>query len=166
MNTGIGALREFRRNAVGFGASEPARPRVPALFTMCSDAWRASWLVSSCAPAGILQVPDVDQPALAAIDRVAAMGAKALVVCGHAACSLARARGEGGPARFVEGVRRLYESEPIGARFRSGELALHALWFDEDEGDVFLHEPRAGRLVLLGDEDLERWLASLGRLAS
>ncbi len=162
MHIGIGALREFRRNAVGFGASEPLRPRVPALFTMCSDAWRASWLVSSCAPAGILQVPEVDRPAIAAIDRAAARGVRALVVCGHAACTLTRERGENDRARFIEGVRRLYEAEPIGARLRSGELALHALWFDEDEGDVFLHETRGDRFVLLGDEDLERWLASLG----
>lgn len=175
MDATFEALRDYRRGALAFGQRDS---RVPALFVVCSDAWRASWLVSSCAPTGVLQLPGaslttaaglLDDAALAAVDHAVAAGARALVLCGHTCCraaSTVNGDDASARARFLVTARRLFEIEPLGARLRSGELTLHVLWLDEDEGDVFLNEPRSERFVLLGDADLATWLASLPHASS
>lgn len=164
------AIHAFRRQAIGL-EQRPPRRALRALFVGCSECAAASALLASLDPDqtllnhGGVVVTSGRLDAAASATLAYAIGvrdARHVVLVGHSLCSYpqwsgsAAHVGRAGSRAHLAGQARAVKS------LLAPKVALHALWIDEDDGDLFeLVDPDAPRFDLMSDLDLSRLLARL-----
>jgi carbonic anhydrase len=173
------ALRSYRLRA-GDPASGRRAAR-SALFVICSEDASATAFATAVDPALILQnfgatlPPPGGAPCGASTTITYALLQERvghIVLCGHAACRFHAPDAELGPQiedrRFTPAQRAsqsslLLQADRAWAHARALErpARLHALWFDEEEGDVYAYRPDERRFELFDDLDVERLLVDL-----
>jgi carbonic anhydrase len=170
MSTPLAILREYRRRA--FVGASAARDPLPALFVLCAECVPAAAFAAAADPAMVLQnfggalPPSADRSSAdQATVHQALTRARVghVVLCGHARCNAVHAPPGERPSRRASQDHLLLQRERAAAMARALEVGvrIHALWFDEDEGDVYAYRPEERRFTLLSDLDVERLLADL-----
>lgn len=178
MRPALTALRAYRLRAAD-GRPCDARTPVSALFVVCSEHASANAFVAAVEPALVLQNLGARVPP----GRVEGSGDVAtmeyalqllqvrhVVVVGHAGCGAGREDPEVrlhdprfAPDALASQASLLLQASRARAHARASDrrVQVHALWFDEDEGDVYAYRPEERRFALLSDLDAERLLDEL-----
>jgi carbonic anhydrase len=172
----LAALRAYRTRAAESRSRDAAAP-VSALFVICSEHASANALVAAVEPALVLQNLGARVPAERSGDsgdfvtvEVAfeLVGVRHVVVVGHSGCCI-RPEVPGDdrehlhddrftPEKRASQASLLLQVARVQAHARAADrrVQVHALWFDEEEGDVYAYRPDAHRFALFSDLDAER----------
>jgi len=157
------ALRTYRRRSVTDLHDETSN----VMFVLCSENHAAAAVVAACEPAIVLQTfggarDPADASTRATFEyAVRLKGVRKVIVCGHLGCKAVALDG-GADARtktqadVVAQCRRLRQDAYIGALLRDHGVTLHAIWFDDREGDIYTCDIEGRHATLLSDEDFGR----------
>ena len=137
------------------------------MFVLCSENHAASALVAACAPSIVLQTfggagDPSDASARSTFEYAITTNAvRRVIVCGHLACKAAPLdRGADArtltQAELIAQCRSLREDARIGALLREHGVTLHAIWFDDREGDVYGCDIDGNSATLLNEVDIGR----------
>ena len=161
------ALRTYRRRSFTGDPDETSN----VMFVLCSENHAAAAVVAACEPAIVLQTfggarDPSDASTRATFEYAVRLnGVRKVIVCGHLGCQAIALDG-GADARtrtqadVVAQCRRLRQDAHIGALLRDHGVTLHAIWFDDREGDVYTCDIEGRNATLLSDADFGRLIES------
>ena len=167
------ALRAYRRRSLERKPYEAS----DVMFVLCSENHAASAVVAAWEPAIVLQTfggarDPSDASTRATFEHaVRQHGVRRVIVCGHLGCK-AGALDRGADARMatqadvVAQCRRLRQDARIGPLLSNNGVTLHAMWFDDHEGDVYNCDIEGRAATLVSDDEFRRLLEPPGQLGS
>jgi hypothetical protein len=166
------ALRTYRRRSLESGP----RAGRPLMFVLCSEDHAAAAFLAACEPAIVLQTfggagAAVDSATRATFEAAVRLrGVRHVVVCGHSGCRAVTVDAGVDPrmaaqAETVAQCRRLWRDPAVGAVLRDHGVTMRAIWFDEDEGDIFSCDMEGRSPTLVSDGDFVELMGAYRSLA-